>query len=257
LGLAKQREGSDVAGSDDLVSELEAAGLTIKQINLVLRRMLDQATALASSAEFRGHSMDEQAERRRAADRQRKRDKRVSAEIPQNSAEVPQTESLSLLEEDSLNKDSPKKERKRSRNVRGHSAELPPDWQPNDRHFAQGLELGFGREAVLGMAEDMRLWASAHAARKSDWSANFSSWMRRVARSAPGAGGQLGLPMMRSIAGGNRGRKSLADTADELIARAKEREGKTGARVEQALGAGSDRAGKAPDLGLVGAHKTG
>jgi hypothetical protein len=79
---------------------------------------------------------------------------------------------------------------------------LPADWVPTPDHFAAGAALGFNASQVIGQAEDMRLWAKAHGARKVDWDAAFSVWLRRNARSPPGAGGQLNIPLMRTMQGG-------------------------------------------------------
>jgi hypothetical protein len=61
---------------------------------------------------------------------------------------------------------------------------LPPDWAPSEFDEAYGQQLGFSREQISSMAEDMRLWAGANAnrqvARKADWSLTFKHWMRRA-----------------------------------------------------------------------------
>jgi hypothetical protein len=64
----------------------------------------------------------------------------------------------------------------------GHA--LPSDWLPSAAHFALAERLGITHEAVNNAATEMRDWATANAnraiARKSDWNAAFSNWLRRL-----------------------------------------------------------------------------
>jgi hypothetical protein len=71
-------------------------------------------------------------------------------------------------------------------------ARLPDDWQPSPADRDYGAKLGFSISEMDGMAEDLRLWASAAAgpaAIKRDWGSAFKGWMRREARKRPQNGG--------------------------------------------------------------------
>jgi hypothetical protein len=75
-------------------------------------------------------------------------------------------------------------------------ARLPDDWQPSPADRDYGAKLGFSTSEMDGMAEDLRLWASAAAgpaAIKRDWGSAFKGWMRREARKRPQNGGKLAL----------------------------------------------------------------
>jgi hypothetical protein len=75
-------------------------------------------------------------------------------------------------------------------------ARLPDDWQPSPADRDYGAKLGFSISEMDGMAEDLRLWASAAAgpaAIKRDWGSAFKGWMRREARKRPQNGGKLAL----------------------------------------------------------------
>ncbi len=176
-------------------------------------------TADVGSADVRGHSAEVPRTKGISIGDKTTNSDALSADIPETT--VP----LLSLEKDSSKKDSSQKERKPSAaNATFRGQTLAESWQPNPAHFEQAAALGFGREQVIGQAEDMRLWARAHGARKSDWDANFSAWMRRNARSQPGMGDQRSLPMLRPIPGGGNGRSgSIQDATARLIARAEAR----------------------------------
>jgi hypothetical protein len=75
-------------------------------------------------------------------------------------------------------------------------ARLPDDWHPSQADRDYGAKLGFSISEMDGMAEDLRLWASAAAgpaAIKRDWGSAFKGWMRREARKRPQNGGKLAL----------------------------------------------------------------
>jgi hypothetical protein len=62
--------------------------------------------------------------------------------------------------------------------------ELPEDWQPTENLFLYGRDLSLSRAEVLGVAEEMRIWA--HSAngphtKKKCWDLAFMGWMRRKA----------------------------------------------------------------------------
>ena len=135
--------------------------------------------------------VDEQAERRREADRVRKAAQRVcpqtSADIPQNSAEVvsplvppfPPAPPIPPII-----RPSPKTPR---------ATALPDDWQPNAKTWELADELGFTAQETWDQLDRMRDWAKnagGGKGRKSDWNAAFRNWIKRAAddkRSRPQA----------------------------------------------------------------------
>lgn len=101
-------------------------------------------------------------------------------------------------------------------------ARLPDDWQPEDADRDYGVKLGFSNSEIDGMAEDLRLWASAAAgpaATKRNWGSAFKGWMRREARKRPQNGGKLALvsstPEDRSAAAAKNGKRYLTDESAE------------------------------------------
>ncbi len=60
---------------------------------------------------------------------------------------------------------------------------LPDDWRPTEKHYAEGLKLGYTRQGVDDQWEDMRLWARSNehraVARKTNWELTISGWLRR------------------------------------------------------------------------------
>ena len=118
--------------------------------------------------------VDEQAERRRAADRARKAASKSG--IPQNSAEpAEQKESFPH---------TPFKEKiKPSTRARGKS-DLPDDWEPDGKTWKIAEELGFTSQEAWDQLERMRDWAKnadGGKGRKSDWNAAFRNWLKRTA----------------------------------------------------------------------------
>jgi len=101
-------------------------------------------------------------------------------------------------------------------------ARLPDDWQPSPADRDYGAKLGFSISEMDGMAEDLRLWASAAAgpaAIKRDWGSAFKGWMRREARKRPQNGGKLSLvastPEDRNAAAAKAGKRYVKGDAPE------------------------------------------
>jgi hypothetical protein len=122
---------------------------------------------------------DRMAEKRRAWDRQRKRN---STGIPPDSTGIPpETVEPALYLSSSSKNSEIKKEKEKKERKRGQK--IPPEWKPKAGHFASGKELGFTEAQVHEQADDMRLWAESNehreVARKSDWDKTFLSWLRR------------------------------------------------------------------------------
>lgn len=59
---------------------------------------------------------------------------------------------------------------------------LPPDWHPNEKSIALGIDLGLSRSEILLEADGMRDWARAKAQTGADWDARFNNWLRKEAK---------------------------------------------------------------------------
>lgn len=133
-------------------------------------------------------NIDEQAERRRAADRARKA--ACKSGIPQNSAESAELVSP-LVPPLSPAPLSPPIIPPSSKNTKAHA--LPDDWEPNAKTWTLADELGFTAQEAWDQLERMRDWArnaGGGKGRKSDWDAAFRNWLKRAAderRSKPQA----------------------------------------------------------------------
>ena len=82
---------------------------------------------------------------------------------------------------------------------------LPPDWQPNSKHYDLAADLHFSEADVQAYAAEMRNWCVQENHRpittKSNWDAAFAGWMRRAAAKNNGRRPPNG-PSMADIAGG-------------------------------------------------------
>lgn len=134
----------------------------------------------ATFANVRG--IDEQAERRRAADRARKA--ACKSGIPQNSAEsaelvsplvppFPPAPPIPPIIPPSIQKPTRAKP----------AVELADDWEPDAKTWALADELGFTSQAAWDQLDRMRDWARNAGAkgRKPDWNAAFRNWLKRTA----------------------------------------------------------------------------
>jgi hypothetical protein len=124
------------------------------------------ALGINSVAVSGGIPVDEVAEKRRAYDRERKRNERNSGGSPVESGGSP--ESALTPKKDILKKVSKRKP-------------IPPDWKPSEVHFAKAAEMNIPRSAVEAKAEDMRIWAGSSGAVKADWDLTFHGFLRRDA----------------------------------------------------------------------------
>jgi hypothetical protein len=140
-----------------MVAELIAAGCSPDVAAQVVARAY---VAGVSSSEFRGNPVDTAAEKRRAYDRERKREKRNSTGIPPDSAECPNTP----LSSSNIN--------------RKRGERLPPDFQP-DRGIAK--QLGWSDSQIDSEIENFRdYWIAKPGAGgcKLDWPATWRKWVR-------------------------------------------------------------------------------
>lgn len=157
-----------------IVSRLIAAGTPADVAAVAVAEAFACGSASAVSG---GNPVDEAAERRREYDRKRKQEQRErlrkSGGNPVESGGSPQTaHTLTSSPKDSIGKE---------KKVRARKIPCPPDWRPNENHFAKAAELRIPRDAVLGKAEDMRIWAHSNGALKVDWDVTFHGFLRRDA----------------------------------------------------------------------------
>lgn len=178
----------------EIVARLIASGTPPEVAAIAVCEAFQMGFATGNSG---GIPVDETAEKRRAYDRERKRNKKLSGGIPVEVGGIPKNALSSSFSIETDIKD--KKERKK-----GRGEKIPPEWRPSDSHYLDGAELEFSRADVDGLAEDMRLWARANehrqVARKSNWDLAFSAWIRRSARDRkqrgpPKGGGFLGVAL--------------------------------------------------------------
>lgn len=124
-------------------------------------------------------NIDEQAERRRAADRARKA--ACKSGIPRNSAESAELVSPLVPPFPPAPPIPPiiPPSTKQSR-----ATALPDDWEPDAKTWALADELGFTAQEVWDQLDRMRDWAKnagGGKGRKSDWNAAFRNWIKRAA----------------------------------------------------------------------------
>jgi hypothetical protein len=168
----------------DMVEAMLAKGVPAETIVLAVR------AAELSIRHSTGIPVDAAAEKRRAWDRQRKRNKpSVPPEFHRNPPES--AENAIYL---STKKDS-EEETKKERAKRKVGAPIPPDWKPNEQHAQEAIALGRDLQWMQEQATDLRLWGKANehrsVARKLDWNATFSGWMRRAAKQSQRGGQPL------------------------------------------------------------------
>lgn len=129
--------------------------------------------------------IDESAERRRAKDRERKREKaeslRKSAEICGKSAEqFPSSEEKAPIPPKT--QPSPSQE-KTPKGVQKKGSELPEDWRLTDQNRRDAERIGLHSSEVDREAEKFRdYWRSKPGAGrlKTDWPATWRNWCRNV-----------------------------------------------------------------------------
>lgn len=158
----------------------------------------DAVVAAVRAAELHAQSVgsaDSAAARRRAWDRERKRKNPSGISTGKQVGDEERTLLLTNSPPEKtiqVKKDRTSEEIVEGQKKRSRGTPLPDDWQPSSHHFDQAVALHLSQPQVLGMAEDMRLWAKGNSnrqiARKADWEATFSGWMRRESKKANGNG---------------------------------------------------------------------
>ncbi len=171
--------------------------------------------------------IDEQAERRRAADRVRKAAYR--AECPQTSADS--------AEKKGFDKEIPHTPleitSKKINTTRKAKSDLPDDFEPDAKTWALADELGFTSQEAWDQLQRMRDWAKnadGGKGRKSDWNAAFRNWIKRAADDRTKNGPQRTKPTGNS-------RATNQDILDAIVREAERREAEDGGGSLQDLDA--------------------
>jgi len=119
--------------------------------------------------------VDEQAERRRARDRERKRMIRGMSADNEDNAEFPQNDD----EEVSPKKGLPRTPSKKlPLPEKQKPAPLPVGWKPNAEHLRIANELRLGEVGMSFEASRMADWAAKEAKLCVDWDAQFRFWLK-------------------------------------------------------------------------------
>lgn len=189
----------------DLVSRLIAAGTPPEVAAVVVAEAY--AAGMSVCRQSAEHPVDTATENRRAYDRERQRKIR---ELRRASADNPPTPQTPLTLSSSQQEQTIEKEGKKVRAQKRKSAELSPTWQPSEVHFETAAKMKISRDAVLGKAEDMRIWAGSTGAMKVDWDLTFHGFLRRDASK------------LSSQHGKSNGQSSVLAAADRLIDRIRE-----------------------------------
>jgi hypothetical protein len=163
-----------------LIDYLRAQGMPPEQI-LEAVSTVERAREIERWA-YEAPAVDEAAQRRRAADRERKRVRRMSAENPQTSADDPeQRKPPTPPKENNIPPDKPNglSTPKTSKGTR-----LADDWQPPEALLDFGRSLGFSDAAARSemdrMADHFRS-APGQRGVKRDWIAAGKNWFRTAA----------------------------------------------------------------------------
>lgn len=156
----------------NLIADLIRAGVDPDLIARVSVALVD--------ASVRRHSadvpVDLQAEKRRSADRERKRNLRNSADNPQ----IPQIPQTALLLIEDKNKILSKKER---------ATRLSADWRLTDGDRKYALDKWMPADRIVTEAEKFKnYWIakSGSAATKTNWSATWQNWVMTSLERVPG-----------------------------------------------------------------------
>jgi hypothetical protein len=154
----------------DMITEMLKNCIPLEMIIVAVRSM-ERAVSTRQG-------VDGTAEKRRAWDREYRRNKRgMSADPPDIHPKPPDVGNgaLPFLQEDKKHSEVVRKKER--------GCKLPPDWKPNEKHYGDGAKLGMNRTAVDDRAAAMRCWCDANANRsittKANWDAAFSgAWLK-------------------------------------------------------------------------------
>lgn len=147
-----------------MVREMLERGVDAEVIVLAI----EAAEMVAARGNSGGIPPDSAAEKRRAYDRERKRN---STGIPPDSTGIPKSASISK----DLKKDSKRQNR---------GARITPDWSPSDAERAFAKQEGFSDWEIQRETQKFRdYWTACAGAKgvKLDWSATWRQWIRNGA----------------------------------------------------------------------------
>jgi hypothetical protein len=157
----------------DMITEMLKNCIPLEMIIVAVRSM-ERAVSTRQG-------VDETAEKRRAWDREYRRNKRgMSADPPDIHPKPPDVGNSALTSLSEIKKLSEvvnKKEKKE------RGCKLPPDWKPNQHHYDEGKKLGMTMAMVDERGAAMRCWCDANANRsittKANWDAAFTgAWLK-------------------------------------------------------------------------------
>ncbi len=161
----------------DMITEMLKNCIPIEMIIVAVRTMERTVSTR--------HGVDETAEKRRAWDREYRRDKRGrTSERPPDPPDIhpnpPDVGNCALTTLSTVRGLSIKEDKKE----RARGKKLPPDWMPNEQHYAEGSRRGMSRSAVDERASEMRDWCAANENRaittKANWDIAFMrTWIKQ------------------------------------------------------------------------------
>lgn len=175
----------------DMVERMLSGGIPPEFIVLAVRTAEQHGDIVRQSRDIVRQSYDNPdtvAERKRAYDRERMREKRGAVEESYDSRTTETENALSisssLSESQSSEEVDEKKVIKKEKRARGEK--LPAEWKPSESHYRDATERGLSATDVDALADEMRGWSQAEdhrsVARKSNWDMAFSGWIRREAK---------------------------------------------------------------------------
>lgn len=161
-----------------MVSELIASGADPAVAASVV------AAAFVAGAVSGGNRVDTTIEKRRAWDREYRRNKRENP--PDSTRFHPTSESASLSKEE---KKEVRKEGSKGETTRG--ARLPVGWKPTDQDWAIACELVGEPKAKTELEKFIDHWKQQPGPKgvKLDWNAGWRNWIRRASEYAGGKNG--------------------------------------------------------------------
>jgi hypothetical protein len=160
----------------DMITEMHASGVQLDMIIVAVRSM---ERALSTR-----HRVDEVAEKRRAWDREYRRNKREHPPDPPDIHPIPpDVGNIALSLEDKKERILSVKEERKQERKKERGSKCPPDWKPNQHHYDEGAKLGMSSADVDERASRMRLWCEANANRsvttKANWDSTFTgTWLK-------------------------------------------------------------------------------
>jgi len=156
-----------------MITEMLKNCIPIEMIILAVRSM-ERAVSTRQG-------VDETAEKRRAWDREYRKNKRARPPDPPDIH--PKTPDVGNIALTSLSEVKEHSEVVIKKDKKERGQKLPPDWKPNQHHYDEGAKLGMNRAAVDVRAAAMRNWCDANANRavttKANWNAAFTgTWLK-------------------------------------------------------------------------------